>query len=889
MANFRSIYKIQVFLTILIHLTVALYEDQVGKFDWKRSFVGKVKFVSFEAKRIIVATEENVLATLNLNNGDIQWRQILEDPSNYQLELLHVNKDILTVSGVRNNWLVRTWNINTGTLLAEWVINAERTVPSAFTIINGKILHLVPITGSHLEITTYSFIDHENGVLKGVTRIVSAPWLTNISNCVFAGLHYVCVGSNQLHFINLDQENSKFITKPLDTFIESEAGKIILIEYKHKTPSFLMLSNNIAKLASIVDENIVIKPFDLMPNAVNVVGNGKDLIYQLEANDNKEKLIRIKVKDFQTGADEFSVDLDYPLGLGAPIILGAQNRGSSSDLLLSTTDNALLLVRLPEAKILWSREEALSNIVATEFFELPISELDASIEHEFDNENDIFGMFSHRISTQINQFYNLVFGNKLLQNSGLVRDEFGLHKIIVVATRAGKLFALDTLSGSIAWSYRLPNIQPFLGLNGQEQMLLYVQRTAQFAPLPAHCILLAQDTITGNGILFEFDPITGYSDKGIQKLPYRISQATLLLQHDKNFLKPLLVLSQDNELYAYPRDAVSVIKDHFSTIFLYTANSETAILTGFTLKYSTENQMVVKKSWDIDLKPSKIVALGVKPQNEQVHSQGKVLYDRSVYYKYVNPNLLAVATISPDPMHHNVLSIYLIDGVTGLVVYGTSHKRAKGPVHLVHSENWLVYSYFNERFRRTELAALELYEGHLQSNSTAFSSFAVSQLPHIQSQSYILPLVPLKMAVTLTERGITNKFLLVAMSSGAVLEIPWLLLQPRFENMPCGPEESCIPYMPEIPMHPEAIINYNQTLGRIRGIEVAPARLESTSHILVHGLDIFYTRVAPSKTFDVLKEDFDHKLIVLVLSALIIATFVTKKLAARKALKQAWK
>ena len=38
------------------------------------------------------------------------------------------------------------------------------------------------------------------------------------------------------------------------------------------------------------------------------------------------------------------------------------------------------------------------------------------------------------------------------------------------------------------------------------------------------------------------------------------------------------------------------------------------------------------------------------------------------------------------------VNIYLIDSITGGVVYHTTHKQASGPVHLVHSENWIVVS-----------------------------------------------------------------------------------------------------------------------------------------------------------------------------------------------------
>lgn len=59
--------------------------------------------------------------------------------------------------------------------------------------------------------------------------------------------------------------------------------------------------------------------------------------------------------------------------------------------------------------------------------------------------------------------------------------------------------------------------------------------------------------------------------------------------------------------------------------------------------------------------------------------------------------------------------------------------------------------------------------------------------------------------------------------------------------------------------------------------------------LIFYFTDLFYTQVAPSKTFDVLKEDFDYYLIVIVLVALLIASYVTKKLASQKAQKQAWK
>ncbi|XP_063173487.1 ER membrane protein complex subunit 1-like isoform X2 [Candoia aspera] len=58
----------------------AVYEDQVGKFDWRQQYVGKLKFAFLEAspasKKLIVATEKNVAAALSPRTGEILWRHV---------------------------------------------------------------------------------------------------------------------------------------------------------------------------------------------------------------------------------------------------------------------------------------------------------------------------------------------------------------------------------------------------------------------------------------------------------------------------------------------------------------------------------------------------------------------------------------------------------------------------------------------------------------------------------------------------------------------------------------------------------------------------------------------------------------------------------------------
>ena len=68
-----------------------------------------------------------------------------------------------------------------------------------------------------------------------------------------------------------------------------------------------------------------------------------------------------------------------------------------------------------------------------------------------------------------------------------------------------------------------------------------------------------------------------------------------------------------------------------------------------------------------------------------------------------------------------------------------------------------------------------------------------------------------------------------------------------------------------------------------------PTDLESTSVVFVYGLDLYCTRVTPSKGFDLLKDDFDYYIIAAVLLALVLASVGSRKFSQLKNLKMAWR
>ena len=74
-----------------------------------------------------------------------------------------------------------------------------------------------------------------------------------------------------------------------------------------------------------------------------------------------------------------------------------------------------------------------------------------------------------------------------------------------------------------------------------------------------------------------------------------------------------------------------------------------------------------------------------------VHTQTKVLTDQEVLYKYVRKNVLFVVIVVPrfvglirtTALEEAWLVAYLIDMVTGWILYRVTHQGMQGPVNAV--------------------------------------------------------------------------------------------------------------------------------------------------------------------------------------------------------------
>ncbi|KAG1651303.1 ER membrane protein complex subunit 1 [Nymphon striatum] len=1119
----------------LVQYCGALYEDQIGKFDWKQEYVGFVDNFLFDVKssgrKVIVATEQNVLAALDPRDGTISWRQVFESGENGNIDNIYQNKGVITTltGGAK---FVRTWDSNSGLLINEHAIPflAKPDLDTSFygfnvdeqIVYKGTMQFPSETNKRPLIVINAHYINRDNDHLE--KQEISAPWLNVFSKCIITWdslLVCVDISKNAMYSCNLknmqtiNDDNIESATKVnfnshkmelddknVNQFeISQPIANHILVKLNHKK---IQLLYQVKKKSQADIDILLVKRFSNVVDSGVVETNNNLAYYSLTKTPNQniyEVSVNVDSQMKETAGRHFSLPVDTGNIVKTGLHIFSKKDGSIGyRLLLSTSDHSIIMVNY-SGKLMWKRDESLASILNVEMLELPVSDTEARFEEEFGvKDGNIVSMFLHRITSQIHQlqsFINDLFTDIIvlistsppdvasatqMMNSGnqqkqLVRDEFNLHKIIVVTTSSGKLFGIDNVSGAILWTKfieELECIRSSLNNTTKLKLPLFVQRTTAHFPHRPQCAVLGVHKITGNSIVYVFDPITGdpVEDKsktfsstgktGLHLFSFRVMQVSLIHYHNDQFIKPLLMLDTNEKAHVFPDSHTSTVIEKCSSLYMFSANATTGFIYGYGFHHSTQSEIIATKLWTIAFptKLQKITHVVTKRSIERVHSQGRVMGDRSVLYKYLNPNLAVVITEGIDISSKPYISLYLIDGVTGNIIHSVIHRRVHGPVHVVHSENWIVstrttkkviremnmaeksieiardrglatedllkydvlpspmlfddhglmtkpeksqlireledklvsddysyhhkpesafiidvmatsashqnlpptsqglkphiyrafynayitmhvldrqlnvktedlnpvdygfrledgqllpstswktlearwvvYSYFNEKSRRTDVAVLELFEGKTQSNTTVFSSLHPPLLNIVEKQAYIFPMSGIvAMADTITDKGMTSKHVLVALPTGAILEIPKFFLDPRRPIVMTQElrEEGLMPYIPELPIPTEHIINYNKSVVRVRDIYTAPAGLESTSLVFVYGLGkifssaltCFIRELTPSKTFDVLKDDFDHYFIALVLLALIAASYLTKRLAAHKALKQAWK
>ncbi len=506
------------------------------------------------------------------------------------------------------------------------------------------------------------------------------------------------------------------------------------------------------------------------------------------------------------------------------------------------------LVRNDET--VWTRPEFLSRTVSAVWAQLAEQEALAQALAEESHQNPVFA-YIHRVQRHINDLQHFpawlqnipkrLLGSVVGQPKettidDIQQDTFGFHKLVILATEKARLAALDVGSrGKVLWNIDLH----------------------QFAP----------DTAFQSPVVKAFKGYVQVKDSGLtQPLFINSSTGGLISHHDVKDQAP------------FPLEGQKLIS--------YTLDD--GILKGFV-----EGQPSSEPLWSFTpANGERVIDYSARAVNEPVASIGRVLGDRRVLYKYLNPNLVLVTAVHDSS---RTASVYLLDSASGQLLFTMSHDDVdtSRPIPSTISENWFTYSLTVDASsgassRGYQLIVSDLYEsplpddrgplGAMPNSSTVHPSAADGVVtPYVLSQSYQVPAEISHMAVTQTRQGITSRELLVTVPSfNSIIGIPRMYIDPR---RPIGREpnaheqaEGLIKYAPLIGFDPKWHLTHRYEVLGIKEIITSESGIESTALVFAYGLDIFGTRVSPSFAFDILGKGFNKISMLLTVTALFIST-----------------
>ncbi|KAL0081975.1 hypothetical protein J3Q64DRAFT_1754353 [Phycomyces blakesleeanus] len=971
----------------------ALYKSQAGVFDWHQSWIGKTRWSSkLDSSHITVVTERNVVASLNIDNGELEWRQVLEETITHAKI---TNGGILTLTDEAGH--AQYWDRTTGTLVWERYAG-QGGQPGQFNIIvleddhvalfDGKTL--VKLSDNAKDLWTWELENGTGNVLAlhslaetlfvitydGTSTIYSTA-LNAATGEVLTTTQIPCrVKADEISVIGnyimwIDHDDIKWneigtstvaITTAKELVGSIDSFEVASLESLHLIPSACKPGLETFVFGAEIELDELIGA-TAAAFRISADGSSLELVKNLGV---RKSFDDVDVSDSYvavfstTSKDTFAVDvLNNDPSIGTHQIHIYHDFTLTGDIahakILDLSDFRIFIVTASGSTfvyskdgIVWSREEAMAHAIDSEFLDLPEKQRWTQMADEISEtpeEQAVVGpvtRYIRRLTTHVaelrkvpswaiervmgvvsppaqqkanpaavlaaqscwtNQSYHQQ--QKTNEDDDLYRDNFGFRKLLLSVTNTGKVIAQDSANkGAIIWSRYFADVE-------FDHVFVVRNSAVKFPPL-----IVAIGHQNDGGYIYNhfyrLNAITG--EDYVSQIPEAEEFFESVLITEAGVDKVMRLPVEDPEehtqvlaiyeagtsrIYIYPdttgsREAFTKFIPNF--YFTHQKSKQGGEFRGYQIVEGYRGSLTASAVWTLGFPAEeKVVALASRQPDEKVASLGRSLGNRNVLYKYLNPHMFTVITAIPET---ETLLVRVVDAVKGSILYEAVHQNADtihNEVHVVQSENWVVYHYWSNGPLTNGYVAvvMELYEGEKENErvvSTEFSSFEDIK-PYVQSSAFTFPYPVRTMGVTTTRLGVSNREIIFGLESDQILGVTKRLLDPRRPmDKPSkdDTEEGLMPYAP-IPDERRSFLSYNEQVAGINHIITSPALLESTSLVFAYGLDTFYTRSSPSKQFDVLSEDFSKSQLLLTIVGLIVGIMVAGPMVRRKRTNGLWK
>lgn len=652
------------------------------------------------------------------------------------------------------------------------------------------------------------------------------------------------------------------------SWLNATSGRpLVRLPLAKRSLGFVLKGENI-----ILDSGIVLdgsSGFEVGQSTEQVECNKPDL-YGIEIKKNT-----MYYRTSENGTSALVVEL--PVNLKAIEYLKTDDN-ETLEYIVSTEDNLYRYEKYENGDLIseWIKDESCSDIVAYTIFDEEDHGLDVIKEEVFHEQNlGLLEAYRYRINTNLQRMINVLIKNKFnigrILASYFSEDDmstmlkmdfqFGLAKQLVVASKSGIVTSLDIRTGSKLWSINT-------GLT--EIVSLQFIDESQLEIITPTVISIADLTS---------DPIQ-LSTK--MKLPKN--------SHYKSTIDSSLVIFEDKKgLHLASSDTVPHIDGHYVD---YRSNG----IKGYIIQGS-----MLQPTWERKLKDDQYVASYASRPKEETANIGVILGNRTVLYKYLNPN---VGGYLVADKRNKTLLLDIVDTITGESLYSAYHNENVDlslPINLLFGEHWCIYSYFSlDPIPEQKLVVVELYESLIPDNrisipGESFDSLKSEFKPDAVAKSYLFPQVINSIAVSKTKYGITTKAILLQLDDGSITYLPKYLIsarrKPESEMSQADKEEfMAAPYQPTIPINDQFVVTHFRYLVPSKDAKLVSVstNLESTSIVCSIGHDIFCTRISPSSQFDKLSASFEKGKLVATIAALLLACYILRPMVNQKKIKMKW-
>lgn len=447
-------------------------------------------------------------------------------------------------------------------------------------------------------------------------------------------------------------------------------------------------------------------------------------------------------------------------------------------------------------------------------------------------------------------------------NDTVFHDDAGFEKLVIfIDDSSGDVVAKNSLSGAIHWTKTQTPKESLVGLiSVQEKVHVVYTHTVLTLSAVDGALLWTESVADSIKKVFTIQQEDSQQEPGTSSIVLWTDKGLTFLQNSPKPEKPF-----------------------------YLATMSTNSITGHYVQNSTS-----RKTWTYAVEHGSIIA--ASKNNDRLTVAGGIgRFDRSVLYKYLDPNIISVIS-----EHTGGIKLTILNGVTGEVIFQQTHTTdAIDPssVKLISTDNWVVYSYvtldlpFEQRLVVVDLFQTEKFSGEQRST---FEQTTVTA----SSASFIYPERIHALAATDTLYGITIRSIILLTESGSLVEVPKFVLNSRRKARSDMTKNDYLddfkmhPYEPVILKTTKQVLNHKHQLRLADGeqsILVQPTEYESSTVVcFTNELNQFCTIAQPSLSFDSLESGFQKLQLCATIVILFVAYMFTVPLVYNKKLSALW-